>query len=189
MPPYNDWRERYFASLPGGREIVFLGDSLTAGGLWSEHFPGREIANRGVIGDTTQRLLARLDEVTSRRPELVLLMIGINDLGQRVPLPEIERRYEEILQRLQGSGATVVVQSVLLVGQGSRKAAPGQIDALNAWLEKAAARHGGRFLDLNPALAPEGHLAAAYTTDGTHLTGEGYLRWAEQLQPLFDGGS
>ena len=182
-PPRSDWQERYFAMLPGPRDVIFVGDSLTARGLWSEHFTGRRIANRGVEGDTTTRLLTRLDEIADRQPGTVVLMIGINDLSQRLPMAEIAARYEQILERLAATGARLVVQSVLQVGQGSRKAEPAAIRELNAWLAAAAARHGARFLDLDPVLAPEGHLDTRFTIDGTHLNGRGYLRWAEALAP------
>ena len=180
-PARSTWLESYHSLLAGPRDLVMVGDSLTARGQWGEHLLGLTIANRGVEGDTTTRLLARLDEISSHDAETIVLMIGINDLGQRLPITEVQARYTEIVRRLAASGSRIIVQSVLRVGKGSRKAEPASIEAFNAWLASIAPRYGCEFLDLNQVLAPDGYLGAVYTIDGTHLSGQGYLRWAEAL--------
>ena len=65
--------------------IVMLGDSLTEAAPWDELTGCRQIANRGIGGDTTARVLSRLDEVLSMRPRAVFLMVGVNDISLRVP--------------------------------------------------------------------------------------------------------
>ena len=59
---------------------LFLGDSLTEYGNWRELFPGLDIKNRGIAGDTTDGVLHRLDGITALSPDKIFLMIGINDL-------------------------------------------------------------------------------------------------------------
>ena len=57
-------------------EIVFLGNSITAGGgNWSLRLDHPNIKNRGIGGDTTDGVLARLDEVIYFQPEAVFLLI------------------------------------------------------------------------------------------------------------------
>ena len=62
-------------------DIVFLGNSITAGGNdWSERLNIPNIKNRGIGGDTTDGVIARLDEIIYFKPKAVFLLIGINDL-------------------------------------------------------------------------------------------------------------
>jgi lysophospholipase L1-like esterase len=58
-----------------------LGDSLTEWGNWHELVPEHRIINRGIAGDTSSGVLDRLQEVIERRPKVVFVMIGTNDIG------------------------------------------------------------------------------------------------------------
>jgi len=62
-------------------EIVMLGDSLTEWGNWHELVPEHRVINRGIAGDTSSGVLDRLQEVIERRPKVVFVMIGTNDIG------------------------------------------------------------------------------------------------------------
>ena len=67
-------------------DIVFLGNSITAGGKdWSERLNQPNIKNRGIGGDVTEGVLARLDELIYFKPRTVFLLIGINDLWNLTP--------------------------------------------------------------------------------------------------------
>ena len=81
-----------------GDQVIAFGDSLVRGVGAS---PGRDlvsvlsnridvpILNAGRSGDTTASALARLDEaVLTRRPRVVLVLVGGNDLLRRVPPEE-----------------------------------------------------------------------------------------------------
>ena len=49
-------------------DIVFLGNSITAGGKdWSKRLNYPNIRNRGIGGDVTNGVLARTDEITYQR--------------------------------------------------------------------------------------------------------------------------
>lgn len=73
------------------RTIVCFGDSITHGGFYpmylqqyhAENDPGhpRRFINRGISGNTVKDLLDRADEMLKTdKPDLVLVMIGTNDL-------------------------------------------------------------------------------------------------------------
>jgi len=48
----------------GFDKIVFLGDSITeGGGNWNNYFGTKSVVNRGISGDTTLGVLARLNEI------------------------------------------------------------------------------------------------------------------------------
>ena len=52
----------------GKPDVVMIGDSLTDGAEWREIFPDQKIVNRGIDSDTTDGVLARLDEIVSIKP-------------------------------------------------------------------------------------------------------------------------
>ena len=67
-------------------DVVFLGNSITqGGGDWSERLNYSNISNRGIGGDVTDGVLARLEEITFFKPKAVFLLIGINDLWNVSP--------------------------------------------------------------------------------------------------------
>ena len=69
-----------FESLPNGKkEIVFLGNSITEQGRWSEIFNNKHIVNRGIGGDRTDGVLFRLTEVISSKPQKIFF----NDRDKR----------------------------------------------------------------------------------------------------------
>ena len=114
-------------------DIVAFGDSLTqgVGAAQGMDYPsqlgellGVEIVNLGVSGETTAGALRRLDEVIERDPAAVLLTLGGNDLKNRLPKEKAFENLREIVTRLQGVGALVVVGGleIPLYGKGFGKA-------------------------------------------------------------------
>jgi acyl-CoA thioesterase-1 len=107
---------------PRGSVLVAFGDSLTAGTGASpgNDYPsqlGRRlntlVVNCGVGGDTSARALARLDkEVLPLNPDIVIVILGGNDLLHGVPQREAERNLSTIIERLQACGAVVVLGEI-----------------------------------------------------------------------------
>ena len=114
--------------------IAALGDSVTLGPKLvrgRRPYPvfveilGRQLAepviNAGVGGDTSTRMLARLDrDVLARRPRVVLIMAGLNDAAwvdpgpvartaPRVAEAEYEKNLTEIVARVKKAGAGAVL--------------------------------------------------------------------------------
>jgi len=163
-------------------DIVFLGDSITEGGLWQEWFPGIAVKNRGIGGDTTSGVLARMHTATTSAPAAVFLLIGTNDLTMGVNKAEISSNVREILDRLKSEcpDSAVFLQSVMPRG---KKDAP-RVQSLNELYSDLAAEYGATWVDLWPALADsDGSLKSTYTLDKLHLTGEGYAAWVSVLRP------
>src|SRR5699024_8845969 len=74
--PYYHQRATQFEDLPKTEDqIVFLGNSITDGGNWSELFQDDKIINRGINADITTGVLNRLKEVVNRKPKKVFLLI------------------------------------------------------------------------------------------------------------------
>lgn len=113
---YYDFTSQYDQAVRIDKaDICFVGDSLTQLGLWSEFFPGRTVIYRGIGSDVSEGVLNRLDSVVDHRPDIVFLMIGVNDLGKGIPEAETVGNVRKIVSSLSASlsDATMVIQSVL----------------------------------------------------------------------------
>lgn len=166
--------------------IVMLGDSITDLGYWSESFPGLPILNRGISGDTTVGVAARLDEVIARAPKAVFLMIGTNDLAFGATPSEAHDRLRTILARFQSEipMARIYLQSVLPTRSEARNT---DIETYNRLAEASARDFDATWLNLAPKFRDgDGLLAQALTFDGLHLTSAGYEIWADQIRPMME---
>ena len=185
------WRERTSLFRTFGRRpaVVMIGDSLTDGAEWVEMFPRQDIATRGIDSDTTDGVLARLDDIVAARPRQAFVMIGINDFADAArDVDAVFADYRAIVARLQQAGVKVVVQSTLPCNEAKAvwkfcASFNGKIAQLNARL-RTLASSGVAFVDLWPLLAVGGDLKAEFTFDGVHLNGEGYRQWQRAIAPL-----
>jgi lysophospholipase L1-like esterase len=176
-------RMSFFRQMEGGADVVMLGDSLTeGGGDWRELFPDFVVKNQGIGGDTTEAVLGRLDEVIGRKPKVVAVLVGINDVLRGVDPAKIIFRIEEILRRLKASGTTPIMQSILFATH--IPATNATIASINAELAAWCTKEKITFLDLNVVLSPSGILDPAISTDGIHLNYSGYLKWSAALYPV-----
>lgn len=173
---------------------VLAGDSLS---LWfpPELLPeDRSWLNQGISGEVSNGLLQRLDFFDRTKPEMIFIMVGINDLIRGLDDQEILANYRQIISylRRRHPQAEIVVESILPHGgervtwEGKEKllAIPNlRIRKLNQELKNLATEKGGKYLDLHPLFTDKkGNLRADFTTDGLHLSPPGYLVWRTALQ-------
>lgn len=165
--------------------VLFLGDSITHWGQWDVLFPELATLNRGTNGDTTQDVLARLDEAM-QNPVAVSLLIGTNDLhtNRRLKEPQgIVSRLEQIIVRIRmkAPGVPIFINSIT---PRTPWFAP-RIRSLNEQYADVARRTGCTYVDLWPALADDaGGLRTELTKDNLHLIEPGYQAWRDVLRPL-----
>jgi lysophospholipase L1-like esterase len=177
-----------FDRLPiGPADIVFIGDSLVEGGPWHELLADARCKNRGIGGDTTQGVLDRIDALVAPQPAQVFLMVGVNDLLQGVPVETVIERYRLIVERVvaRSPHTRLVIQGNLpldpvTLGEGDNA----QIRRLNEALRVIAGEHQATFVALYPRFEHDGRLAPGLTSDGLHLSGEGYWVWRAAIAPL-----
>jgi lysophospholipase L1-like esterase len=167
-------------------QIVMLGDSLTELNDWEEAIPGNAgLRNRGISGDTSDGVLARLDEIIASQPRAVFLLIGTNDLwtdnSAAITVSNIARTADRI--RAKSPETMVIVQTVFPVRKVAWERNPDtaneKVRAINALLKRQS--RAGRFLLLDTyALLVDrgGKLNAAYTSDGLHLNEAGNAAWS-----------
>ena len=173
---------------------VLVGDSLS---LWfpPELLPeGKNWLNQGISGETSNGLLKRLNIFDRTQPEVIFVMIGINDLIRGVSDRVILDNQRQIINYLRNKHPTaqIVVQSILPHGaeeatwKGREKlltVANSRIPELNQQLQSICTKKGVKYLDLYPLFTnKQGNLRREFTTDGLHLSPEGYLVWRSALQ-------
>ena len=196
-PPLHeaDWqfddmnRFKALAREPGG--IVFAGDSLIAAGPWGDFYSS--VHSRGIGGEKTSGLLARLGDITRTRPSQILLLTGSNDLSTSVPTSQILRNYRAILTKIRAESpqTRIVVFGILPVNRRfwpsyTPEAARDLSDRLR---DLTSEFPGVVFADLAPQLAnSQGELREEFTTDGLHLKFKAYLAIEDQVRALLAPG-
>jgi acyl-CoA thioesterase I len=175
-----------------GPLVAFLGDSLTSG--WrlpaSQAYPailGRllqekgssvRILNAGVTGETATQGARRLPAVLRRKPDVLVVALGINDALRGLPLEKTESALRGIVEDARAAGVRV-----LLVGMRISSGPNGE-------------DYARRFADIYPRLAAEyevplvpfllegvaGRRELNYP-DGLHPNPEGHRRLAATVRP------
>jgi hexosaminidase len=182
---WNEVRRGLFAlSKVESASIVMLGDSLTEGAPWAELTGCPHLLERGIGGDTTAKVLARLDDVLKLKPRAVFLMIGVNDILLSVPRETTVANYQAILDRLKGPHLVVAYVLPVAASYGKRQM-NGSIAALDdAIASLVADRPNTTVLDLRPRFrGPDGYLRADLSYDGLHLSPKGYELWRDTIAP------
>ncbi|HEY0041529.1 MAG TPA: GDSL-type esterase/lipase family protein, partial [Flavisolibacter sp.] len=113
---YYEQKATLFRLLPDTKgEIIFLGNSITDIGEWTEIWQNLNVKNRGISGDNTFGVLARLDEVTSSKPAKIFIMIGINDIAKGTPDSAIIANHKKMYERIRSVSpkTKIYVQSIL----------------------------------------------------------------------------
>lgn len=91
------WNKMYVEDIAvaeqGGVDLLFVGDSITAGwngDIWQKNFAQYHPANFGIGGDHTGNLLWRLKygHAEKLKPKIVVLLIGVNNFGHLNETPK-----------------------------------------------------------------------------------------------------
>ena len=197
---YQDWidilgREaKAKASQQPQNLSIIAGDSLSR--WFPDHLLPQERIwlNQGISGETSSGLLKRLSLFDQTQPEIIFVMIGVNDLLRGVPDDQLLANQQEIMRYLRRSHpqSQIVFQSILPHAGASAswegrdrllKLSNIRIRELNRKLAAIASTEGVNYLDLYPLFVNEqGNLRPSLTTDGLHLNYQGYIVWRSALQ-------
>lgn len=165
------------------QRVAFIGDSIVAHGRWSEWLPEYDTVNLGSPGETTGGLLQRLEDVEPSEPDAVVLLIGTNDFGlRRRSVEQVVRNLESIMVELRRRLPGVRMLMVSILPRESEYAS--DLREANRHLWQFAATVRAQYLDLWPVLADQsGALHGWASSDGVHLSDEGYAAWIAELRP------
>ena len=175
--------------IPYSKTIGFVGDSLTYG-CCSDATPaptdevkllGSDYTaiNRGVNGSTTRDWLDHLlapamDEFKERGVEVVQIMLGTNDVLQKIPAAETVDNLKKIAQRLRNGGVKVVIINKVPYSSGRDDIAMRQLNAALNRLPNGDGVYLGDEAAYDFFRQNQGQLS-----DGTHMTEEGYMSLAK----------
>lgn len=189
--------------------IVALGDSTTAGtplfkspieappdgegdhtsqyAYWLvERRPFWRVLNRGVNGERSDEILQRFDrDVLERRPYVVVVIAGVNDVCQGKSVDHTTRHLRRIYERAAEAQIVVVAGSILPFDDATREQ-NAKMARVNAWIrEQAAADPNITFVDTRKALAARDDPDRLVSTDdGQHPDIAGYRRMADAIEPV-----
>ncbi|TBO40516.1 GDSL-type esterase/lipase family protein [Pedobacter kyonggii] len=180
---------KFKADPKSKKDIVFLGNSITAGTDWAKLLDLPQAKNRGISGDITFGVLERLQDIIDGKPTKVFILIGINDISRNIPDSVILRNYKTMIARIRkGSKKTHIYFNTLLpVNSAFEKfknhyGKDEHILWLNDEIRKFAAKNV-TVIDLYPNFTDQDkHLRAELTKDGLHLISAGYQVWADFLK-------
>lgn len=164
--------------------LLLLGDSITEAFPAQELLSGHTVVNAGVYGDNSRLLLQRLErDVRPKTADLLLLLIGTNDMACGYSSGETVRSIGECVRRIRSYGGirSVAVQSILPT-RGVANRPNLRIQFLNSQLRRLAAAEGCRYWDIHSLFVNSlGDLAEEFSDDGLHLTRRGYDVWAAHI--------
>ena len=205
-------------------KIVCLGDSITGQPDLARYIkwsfileamcdaakgPGLvQVVNRGIGGDTSAGALKRLQgDVLDEKPDVVIILLGGNDAGQKRPPAEVKANLETIVRKVKGAGAKVLLlQYAVLPNPAQPKTTWVHLDDNNALIAEIAGAEHVPLLNMATAMGDalknqrvtelkgrdkdgvatwetkpltQAHLVSA--TDGVHLSPGGELVFARAI--------
>ncbi len=179
-------------------QTVLLGDSITDFFNFYELFydyskaTGQAVYNRGISGDTTDRLLERLESnVLNINPKNLVLLIGTNDIGRELPLSMSVENVEEIIKKTKDACPQInfIFEAVYPINRPMRdryeNRSNDKIREMNAEFKKLAEKYNCIWLDFTERfMDKDGELKEEFTYDGLHVNAKAYEIIAENIIPL-----
>jgi lysophospholipase L1-like esterase len=162
-------------ALKKGEKIVFLGDSITAGGVGKKGYVTLiknalnekhkdldiQIIGKGISGNKVPDLQGRVErDVISQKPTIVVIYIGINDVWHGLGNPArgtSKERYEaglkEVIGKCQAAGARVILCTPTVIGEkpDGANAADARLDEYADISRKVAKETKSQLCDLRKA--------------------------------------
>jgi lysophospholipase L1-like esterase len=185
--------------------VVCLGDSITGNANLSAYLKFSHIVelliearrgygsvvvhNRGIGGDCTEGVLARLDaDALALKPDIVVLLIGGNDAGSvlHIPRATTEKNLDTIVGRLHTAGARVLMlQYHVLINPQKPEAMWAHLDHNNDLIASVAAKRKAALLDMagpiKAGLARQPLSELVNPEDGVHLSPGGEIIYAREI--------
>ena len=209
-----DWQKDFYhkklsefkVSPIGFNKIVFLGNSITQGLLrHADKLSGNNIVNRGISGDHTDGVLARLEEIIYYKPKVVFLLIGVNDLFEdNRSRPERTPEYvannifliSDIINK-KSPNTKIFTQTIIPINNNQYLTekpnieflhvdySPSINEQINEVNENLMSNLSLNIIDLHSTFLNEDlQLNPKFSTDGVHLNDLGYQNWIDIINPI-----
>ncbi len=180
---------------------VSLGDSLTAGvGVddYTESYPYLlaqklsktekvSLMNFSYPGAKTADVIAVLPDAVASDPQIVTLLIGVNDIHAKVPVTTFEQRYRTVVDTLtKETDAKIYLISIPYIGSNTLLLPPFdsyfryKTGEFNEVIRRIAAEYKVPYIDIatptQVAFEKDGPL---YAADSFHPSAAGYKLWSD----------
>lgn len=196
------------AFAPGSR-ILFQGDSITDGNRGRSADPNHilghgyvfiiaarhgaafptarlDFINRGVSGNTVRELEQRwTTDMLDLKPDLLSVMIGVNDGSKKVPLEEYERTYDKLLAAARAANPSLKLVLCPPFVKHVGGPVPEDILARQAIVAKLAAKYGAAIVDFQrvfDAATTTEVSADEWIWDRVHPTYRGHQLMADEWE-------
>ena len=207
-----------FIPVQKKKHVIFFGDSITELGVKPGGFIQRidsmskqegqggrfGFSGSGISGNKVYDLYLRMEEdVLSRKPNLVIIYIGVNDVwhkslaGTGTDADKFERFYEAIIKKLTANKIKMILCTPAVIGEKNDHTNPqdADLDKYSQIIGEIARKNALPLVDLrkifgeyigrnNPENKPKGIL----TSDGVHLNARGNKLVAEEMWKLIKRG-
>ena len=202
------------AAFKPGTHILFQGDSITDGNRGRSADPNHilghgyafiiaakygaafaatklDFANRGVSGNTVRELQKRWEKDTLElKPDVLSILIGVNDQSHGMPLDEYERSYDELITQAKTANPKLrlVLCEPFTLPVGKRKegyeAWRAGIQARQDVVAKLAAKYDAALVRFQPVFDAACSIAPAehWIWDGVHPTYSGHQLMADEWE-------
>ncbi len=201
------------AFAPGSR-ILFQGDSITDGNRGRSADPNHilghgyvfitaarhgaafpkaklDFFNRGISGNTVRDLQKRWSKDTLElKPDILSVMVGVNDRSKNVPLDEYEKIYDELLTEARTANPKLKLVLCAPFEKHDGPKASDDILARQAIVAKLATKHGAAFIDFQRVFdnATTVETPADYWIwDRVHPTYRGHQLMADEWERVVRG--
>ena len=201
---------------PPRKKVLFFGDSITEGAVYPNGYialladslakNGKkddfELLGAGVSGNKIYDLYLRLeDDVLAKKPDVVVIFIGINDVWHRAwgtgtDADKFIKFYAAIIKKLQLISAKVILCTPTVIGERTdfSNQMDGDLNFFAQQIRNLAAQNKlplcdlrKAFLDYNLANNPTNQESNILTSDRVHLNQKGNLLVANALYPMLFG--
>ena len=177
----------------GEAQVVFLGDSITAGwngqkALFDKEYAQYKAVNFGIGGDRVQHVLWRVEngEFDGIKPKAVVLMIGTNNAGVADNSPEqIAAGIKNIIDAIHKRSPETKVLLLAIFPRGPNPADANRVknEKVNAIIAKLDDGKKVHFFDIGAKfLKPDGTLERSVMPDLLHLNAASYQIEADAIR-------
>ncbi len=189
---YKKDNEQLISDPNSTNKIVFFGDSITE--FWSREAPAyfqkNQYINRGISGQTTPQMLIRFRaDVIALKPQIVVILAGVNDIaGNTGPatLEMITNNIFSMIDLAKAHNIKVILCSVLPAADfpwNPNQDPASKIITLNSFLLQYADENQISFVDYHHAMVDDHNgLPLAYSADGVHPNKAGYEMMAALME-------
>jgi len=172
------------APAPNEKRVVFMGNSITEFWKWNDStfFIGKNYYNRGISGQTTPQMLVRFrEDVINLKPQVVVILAGINDIAENTGPIKLEDTFGNIASMVElarNAHIKVVLSSVLPANHFPWRPSiipTEKVISLNKMLKDYADKNNIVYLDYYSAMVDsEKGLPKNLSGDGVHPNLAGY---------------